>query len=545
MICPYCGEPISKDKMLLYFDDVGKFDIVQMVLDTVENTNDAIQSHNKEHGNYFNYWEFRNNKAKGEKGIVVDIHKLADVIGSEEDYVTPVKGAENRRLRIHLDLDNPMKSFFSLVGVYTLEPCDYLCPECWNFFPKNYFDHDNYTVLLIAPTSTGKSVLCASMLADTCHRVIGEKIPNDQDRIIGVANYITEETIQRAWKEAVQEFEWHTDTETGDQVFHKLPEGTDNVPPVFFTFTLQRPGEKDYTFNLALVDTKGEGWLKDDPGVTTFLDKCDGVLYLCEPEQSTKLIRLHNPADGAGRNPESADMSAGYAEEGMPFDDGAQSEEEKASGTQQNSKKLHVKVSSGGIFNKYFLIANTKVAKDIPIAFVLTKFDQLLEGEQKKYRLADGCEPLFLEQLKTFHDPLTRKSLLDSSELMLHNVAATSLFKTLFGELNINNGIFRNVNCFCVSSFTGEPVNDMLTQEQYGKPYNIHMPFLWLLSQMLRKRADKAAEREAERKQSQTSGFRRTGTSDAGGRRDARRQTAHPEQERYSARQVNELIDDD
>ena len=519
MICPYCGGEISKDNMLLYFADDGERGIVNMI-QSIKQISTAIQLHNMENGKYVDYWKHRNDKVKGEPGIVVDPKELLNAIGKEKNNAFSTKDADagEREIRIHLEPDNPKNTYFRLVGDTTIIPSAYLCPDCWNFFPMNYFDYDNYTVLLIAPTSTGKSVLCASMLANSCQRLLGSSIPNNEERINAVSNYIKQETIQREWMKAVEDFQWNT---VGRRILHKLPEGTNNVPPVFFTFTLNFPGQEKYTFNLALVDTKGEGWLKDDSGVTTFLGKCDGVLYLCEPGQSTTLIELTN------KNP----MEAGYAPEGMP---------EIGEQDQSPDMEEHARISAGSIFDRYFLTANTVVNHDTPIAFVMTKFDQLLDGEQKKFRFQDDCKPAFFEQLETFHDPRMRNKLLDSSELLLHNIAATSLFKSIFGELNINNGTFRNVNCFCVSSFTGKPNNDMLTDEQFNKPYNIHMPLLWLISQMLSKRNDKEDIRRSDR----NPGSPARGTRDDG-RNSVQSGFVQPPKGGFTSNQVKELFDDD
>ena len=115
-------------------------------------------------------------------------------------------------------------------------------------------------------------------------------------------------------------------------------------------------------------------------------------------------------------------------------------------------------------------------------------------------------------------------------------------------ELNISSSNYRNVACFCTSSFTGEPVNGYITEEQFQKAYNIHLPFIWLLSKIIdfdgTKKQD-VFQPEEETEATSSRSFSRQSAPE-GERRNRRHRSANNSSENKSnARRVNELIDDD
>lgn len=534
MICPYCGHKINKHKMLLYFSNAGREGIGNLLDKASGSISDIVMKHNQGDSNYKRYWDSRNdqNVLKGENGIVVDQNKLLQALDNNPDSV--IRTEDKEEIAVHIDPDDPNNTYFHPNVTRPVKAEAFLCPYCWNFFPKNYFQHDSYTILLVAPTSTGKSVYSTALLANGCQRISGSPNRGRQESLDGLFDSTLCETLQRDLANDIRAFE---------AVPHRLPSETKKaVPPIFLTFTLHRPGKEDYIFNLSLVDTKGEGWVKRDPQVTAFLDSCDGVLYLTEPRQSTELIKnAHPQADAPIVN--RLDPQDNRAEPGRPANPKMRnaSAQAEADPTQEKEKEV---VGAARIIYDYFQHTDGPIEFDTPIAFVLTKFDQLIDETQ--YCLPEGTEPLFFEQLKEFHDPAFRNVLLNPTELIVHTIAAKSLFQKVFPELNLS-GHYHNVNCFCTSSFTGEPGGDRtLTNEQFKKTYHIHLPFLWLLSQIIDPdgtRSDKRERREEESSEAryipQETAYYQHKNEMPGRRND------NAEPKKSTARMVNETIADD
>lgn len=534
--CPYCAESISKESMLLYFVDDDRFHTIEKLC--ASGNEEVFITHNCEGSRYKRHWDPRNIKAQGEKGIVIDMKKLRTLLGEKNDGEIEIDENPDNNIKVHLDFNNPAGTFFCEPAVNRCKPKAYLCPHCWNFFPLNYFDYDNYTILLIAPTNTGKSAYSAALLANVCQRIAAPRIPINSERLTCQLNEILCDTIQRESSQAFADFAWY---DVDGVVCHKLPLETENaIPPVFLTFTLSRPGKDDLKINVALVDTKGEGWVKHDPNVTSFINSCDGVIYFTEPKQSTRLVHIVNQDQATASNAfQNGPVQAGYEREGMPllFNAGA---EERAS---DSRNKL---IGSADIFNAFFQRTTSPINPETPIAFVLTKFDQIID--EKQYVFQKESEPVFFDHLREFKDPVQRRKLMDNSEMFMHNMAATDLFYKIFPELNISSSNYRNVACFCTSSFTGEPVNGYITEEQFQKAYNIHLPFIWLLSKIIdfdgTKKQD-VFQPEEETEATSSRSFSRQSAPE-GERRNRRHRSANNSSENKSnARRVNELIDDD
>ena len=461
--CPYCYKKFDKKSMHLFFAErdptVGR--IMEQGLDGT-----GIELHKREDNYYEEYWKgyMQVENTVGAQGMVVDVAKVRERMA-------------NTHLRFNfemtLDEEEPKNSMVSLPRMHPARPRAFLCPECWNFFPLNYFDHDNYTILLVGHSQVGKTDYVVSLLANNARHLTGNIIDENAESLVVQNNQIKYDPAQVEFWDSLREFE---NTYT-------LPKETKRpMPPVFLTLTWEypnpdKPGEKTtYTCNVEIVDTEGERWktnASDSSIPTAFLDSCGGILYFTEPLQTKKELNVINRGE----------RRVG----GVDYEWDPQPPVMNARPERGNL------VNAGRIYLDYFAIADTEIKKNTPIAFVLNKFDEL----QTLYALRPEDCPPFYAHLTSLEPSSDREVLLDFDAMAIHNIASHRLFDKLFKDLPTNGKTpFTTYNWFCSSSFSGTPKRVpeengnteclQITEEAYQNAYHIHMPILWLLSEIMK-----------------------------------------------------------
>lgn len=484
-ICPFCGaKGLSPERMIPYFEDNSErnpiFHRNRIGIATLE---EIIKNHNRNDGGYRRHWDANE---PGGSGVLIrweDVKKYGN--RTKDNMYTCGE------YTFTYDSELPGHILVRLNYVRTVKPVALLCPECESFFPLNYFEVDCKYIILAGRTSVGKSVYACSLFRDNFAELKGAVDLNQKYTLdVSFADTIDLDSRTKAFHNAVKAYN-SCEGEDGNTYCLLPPETAGTIPPIFLKMTWCKPGKKDkYTFNLCLIDTEGESWVRTNTVEYTKL--ADAVLYLVEPAQGED-YRPYNP-------PEPQHLAA-PARRGP--DATIPDEEEKTE--EQDERQAPDDYST--IYNEHF--DDKDKWNDVIGAFVVTKADKYLRQPYQSMVCKDSI-PFFdflISEQNTQNASAKRQILLDFERTGLHNIAAFHLFQKHFSRLPVADPSFSPSGCFAVSAFTGlsKPIdvdnkgiihfikNDQkknkalrscITMKQRRGAFNIHEPFMWIMSQM-------------------------------------------------------------
>lgn len=498
--CPYCSEAIRKDNMKCFYASHPILSNERYANSVHHDKYEQIfKNHGRQDSHYIAHWTLPNvQNVEAADGFVVDMNHLDSVLkgngvkksqnGSLTIYETYVKTrvdgneVEEKEYTFTVDRENPSRSEIKLYRMGSVTPDALLCPHCENFFPFNYFDMPSINILMVGPSSVGKTAFVLSMLRSNCKNIVGSPLKKDITLKMMPSMKKSCDPLHKKFDSDLARFE----------EYGILPGGTTRpLPPIFFDLVFQSGKDVIYETNLCIIDTEGERWTKEGAVVSQFVNCYDGLMYIVEPSQGTyqeEKDRTDNDLRPAIYDPHAIPPA------------------EDASDDAQQGKKATA--SAVHIYNTHFRSYNQEINDNVPCAFVLTKLDQYLKGNSYSGKI-DPDLPFWYKLIRSDSPVYARTTLFDFSETVYHNVAAFRFFKKYFPNMPTANCVFRHHNWFAVSAFSGEfkkgewkdDKQNKVVADTYGTldyveaaqlegALNVHEPLLWLLTEIIRKKSE-------------------------------------------------------